>query len=176
MENELFFPWVFWYSCLPKNTSKQEVTRKYQLELVPLGTVTTIQEFASAYSYLRKPTEMKPNWNLAFFKDQIKPMWEYFPDGGCFLQRLKRCSETNQVWEDLLVECARGGLGEDVQGVMVSAKSKEVLLQVWVSQHNFAIFKQIEKALGTEGNWMFKYHSESMRDMSTTKNARPVNS
>ena len=84
-EHPLETGWTVWYDR--KSLNKQE-SDQYIEGLHPLGSFNTVEGFYSNYAYLMRPHEMPENINIHVFRKGYKPMWEEFPDGGCWSMRL----------------------------------------------------------------------------------------
>lgn len=91
--------------------------------------------FFSIYSHLARPSEIPKDSNYALFRHELKPMWETFPNGGCWnLHITKNNDKLSHLWERLVL-AAIGELFEEpaVVGVGVSKRSKEDVLSVWIN-------------------------------------------
>jgi len=129
-------PWTFWY-C-----KKQNKQSNFENTLVSLGTCTTVEEFWSYYSHLKRPHELTSNSNLHLFRGTTGPMWENFPTGGTWVLRMKKgCALLARMWEELLIACIGEAFEEpDVLGVVLSIRPKEDALYVWNANHHLKYF------------------------------------
>lgn len=110
-------------------------------------------------------------------------MWEEFPEGGCWIIRIKRKvaqNYVNRMWENLLIAC----IGEafempDVVGCVLSTRLKDDVLSVWnLSNRNtearFRIGEKLKEVLDLDMNALIQYkdHMQSLQDYSTFRNAK----
>jgi len=110
-------------------------------------------------------------------------MWEEFPEGGCWIIRIKRKvsqSYVNRMWENLLLAC----IGEafelpDVVGCVLSTRMKDDVLSIWnlSNQNNtarFTIGERLKEVLDLDMNALIQYkdHMQSLQDYSTYRNAK----
>lgn len=168
--------WTFWYCPKPKGQDKLQLSLSYEHHLVPLSFIKTAEEFISAYTFLRRITEIPFGCNLLFFKECSKPMWESWPDGGCWILKAKRANgHVDEYWENLLLACLDNTFSEKVVGVVASARSSEVIFQIWVNEgienrdSVCALLKQLLR-LDDSHPIYYKWHRLSLFDLSTMKN------
>ncbi|KAH3743588.1 CCR4-NOT transcription complex subunit 11 [Pelomyxa schiedti] len=192
--------WTVWYSNLGKLTTQQQqqqqqqqmqlqmqqyfeipnspqVRRKnmYEQNLLKLGGFSTVESFAKHYMYLKRPSELLNNSNYFAFKGTTKPMWENFPQGGCFIVKVvKNSSEINSFWEELLFAAIGEQLDDTVVGVVLSIRKAFAVLSVWVTGEHSEIHPQIRDKLmdlfhlaGSTEQVQYKPHCTSIRDQST---------
>ncbi|ELR20240.1 eukaryotic initiation factor 4e, putative [Acanthamoeba castellanii str. Neff] len=186
-------PWTFWFSRKDRRRSNsitagpsgtvvidKKLDKKEHMEhLVQIGTCRTVEEFWHHYAFIQRASNLPKESNLYFFRNQLKPMWETFPKGGCFIVRVdKRTGALDKMWEELLF-ASIGELFEDpnVVGVEVSIRSKEDGLSVWTKTNQ----KHIRLSIGEKlklmldlDDVMYKSNSTSIKDRSTYKNAQKV--
>lgn len=173
-------PWTFWYD---KKTSDKKESDQYMEGLRQLGTFGTIEGFYKHYTYLLRPSELPRDHNVWLFRKGYKPMWEEFPEGGCWIVRIKKKvsqSYVNRMWENLLLAC----IGEefempDVVGCVLSTRIKDDVLSIWnLSNHDtnnrFRIGEKLKEVLDLDMNALIQYkdHMQSLQDYSTYRNAR----
>merc|ERR1740123_1697627 len=65
--------------------------------LTQLGSFNTIEGFYRHYAHLLRPSELPRDHNCYLFRKPYKPMWEEFPEGGCWIIRIKRKASQNYV-------------------------------------------------------------------------------
>lgn len=179
-ETPLETAWTFWYD---KKSSDRKESDKYMEGLKQLGSFNTIEGFYRHYTYLLRPNEFPRDHNTYFFRKGYKPMWEEFPEGGCWIIRIKRKVSQNYVnhmWENLLLAC----IGEafempDVVGCVLSTRLKDDVLSVWNisnrdTQARFRIGEKLKEVLELDMNAMIQYkdHMQSLQDYSTFRNAK----
>merc|ERR1719408_664792 len=118
-EHPLETAWTFWYD--KRSTDRQE-SDAYASGLKQLGTFATVEDFYRHYSHMQRPSDLPYGVNVHCFRKGYKPMWEEFPDGGCWILRVKKKASRNYLnfmWESLLMAC----VGEDFEIPDVSAAS-----------------------------------------------------
>lgn len=172
--------WTFWYD---KKTSDKKESDQYMEGLKQLGSFNTIQGFYRHYSHLHRPSECPRDHNLYLFRKGYKPMWEEFPEGGCWIIRIKRKvaqSYVNHMWENLLLAC----IGEefdmpDVVGCVLSTRLKDDVLSIWNltnrdSPARFRIGEKLKEVLELDMHALIQYkeHMQSLQDYSTYRNAK----
>jgi len=179
-EHPLETAWTFWYD---KKTSAKQESDQYMEGLRQLGSFNTIEGFYRHYTYLLRPSELPRDHNVLLFRKGYKPMWEEFPEGGCWIIRIKRKvsqSYVNRMWENLLL----AAIGEafelpDVVGCVLSTRMKDDVLSVWNlsnqnSQARFRIGEKLKEILDLDMNALIQYkdHMQSLQDYSTYRNAK----
>jgi len=179
-ESPLETNWTFWYD---KKTSDRRESDQYMEGLKQLGSFNTIEGFFRHYSHLLRPSELPRDHNILCFRKGYKPMWEEFPEGGCWIIRIKRkASQTyvNRMWENLLLSC----IGEafelpDVVGCVLSTRLKDDALSVWNLSNRdtparFRIGEKLKEILDLDMNALIQYkdHMQSLQDYSTYRNAK----
>lgn len=180
VETPLETAWTFWYD---KKTSDRKESDQYMEGLRQLGSFNTIEGFYRHYAYLLRPNELPRDHNVLLFRKGYKPMWEEFPEGGCWIIRIKRkvsLGYVNRMWENLLMAC----VGEafempDVVGCVLSTRSKDDVLSIWnlnnrVTQARFRIGEKLKEVLDLDMNALIQYkdHMQSLHDYSTYRNAK----
>lgn len=173
---------------------------------------------------MKRPSQLNRDVNLYLFRDQpnCAPMWEAFPQGGCWILKIKKKANVlGKMWQDL-VFAAIGEAFEsrDVVGIAMAIRSKEDMLSVWNADNSddstrFAIgyvlrrsgggggcrllyvvtrtvaitflhaylcdlpflnnSEKLKEILMLDSNTLieYKFHANSIRDMSTFRNAKP---
>jgi translation initiation factor 4E len=172
--------WTFWYD---KKTTDKKESDQYMEGLKQLGSFNTIEGFYRHYTWLMRPSELPKDHNVLLFRRGYKPMWEEFPEGGCWIIRIKRKvsqSYVNRMWENLLIACI-GEIFEmpDVVGCVLSTRLKDDVLSVWnISNRNtearFRIGEKLKEVLDLDMNALIQYkdHMQSLQDYSTYRNAK----
>eukprot|EP00286_Rhodomonas_abbreviata_P005879 CAMPEP_0181323058 /NCGR_PEP_ID=MMETSP1101-20121128/19572_1 /TAXON_ID=46948 /ORGANISM="Rhodomonas abbreviata, Strain Caron Lab Isolate" /LENGTH=297 /DNA_ID=CAMNT_0023431039 /DNA_START=93 /DNA_END=986 /DNA_ORIENTATION=+ len=168
--------WTIWYDKTP-HTAKPNSTSTYTDHLKNLGSFRTIEEFWDLYTRLVRPCDLTPTSHYHVFREGYMPMWETFPNGGCWVVRFKKVQAKANVclgkcWEELLF----GAIGEafaepDVVGVVLSVKPKEDVIQVWNrdNQDNnvrFEIGEKLKMVMTLDQSNVIEYkeHALSMKD------------
>eukprot|EP00439_Symbiodinium_sp_Y106_P034512 s619_g4.t1 len=157
-ETPLETAWTFWYD---KKTSDRKESEQYMEGLKQLGSFNTVEGFYRYYSYLLRPSDLPRDHNVLLFRKGYRPMWEEFPEGGCWIIRIKRKASQNYVnrmWENLLLAF----IGEefelpDVVGCVLSTRLKDDVLSVWnlTNRDNTARFRigeKLKEVLGLDMN------------------------
>lgn len=172
--------WTFWYD---RKTSDRKESDQHMDGLRQLGSFSTIEGFFRHYTHLLRPSELPRDHNCYMFRKHYKPMWEEFPEGGCWIIRIKRKASQNYInrmWESLLVAC----IGEafempDVVGCVLSTRLKDDVLSVWnLTNRNtparFRIGEKLKEVLDLSVTTLIQYkdHMQSLLDYSTYRNAR----
>eukprot|EP00403_Amphidinium_massartii_P036747 CAMPEP_0178436346 /NCGR_PEP_ID=MMETSP0689_2-20121128/34392_1 /TAXON_ID=160604 /ORGANISM="Amphidinium massartii, Strain CS-259" /LENGTH=255 /DNA_ID=CAMNT_0020058439 /DNA_START=64 /DNA_END=827 /DNA_ORIENTATION=+ len=179
-ESPLECAWTFWCD---KKTSDKKDSDQYMEGLKQLGSFNTIQGFYRHFAWLQRANEFPRDHNILLFRKGYKPMWEEFPDGGCWIVRVKRKLSPgyiNRMWENLLFAC----IGEafampDVVGCVLSTRMKDDVLSVWnlsnrKTDARFRVGEKLKEILDLDMNAMIQYkdHMQSLQDYSTYRNAK----
>eukprot|EP00930_Biecheleria_cincta_P024908 TRINITY_DN17783_c0_g1_i1.p1 TRINITY_DN17783_c0_g1~~TRINITY_DN17783_c0_g1_i1.p1 ORF type:complete len:426 (-),score=61.67 TRINITY_DN17783_c0_g1_i1:48-1289(-) len=179
-ETPLETAWTFWYD---KKTSDRKESEQYMEGLKQLGSFNTIEGFYRHYTHLLRPSDLPRDHNVLLFRKGYRPMWEEFPEGGCWIIRIKRKASQNYVnrmWENLLLAF----IGEefelpDVVGCVLSTRLKDDVLSVWNLNNRdptarFRIGEKLKEILDLDMNTLIQYkdHMQSLQDYSTYRNAK----
>mmetsp|Transcript_104855 Transcript_104855/g.333704 ORF Transcript_104855/g.333704 Transcript_104855/m.333704 type:complete len:230 (+) Transcript_104855:75-764(+) len=184
-EHPLETAWTLW---VDKKSSDRREQSAYMEGLKQLGTFRTVEEFLRLFAFVKKPSHFPRDYNLLCFRAGCKPMWEEFPQGGCWNYRIRRsggsegpADAADRGWESLILAC----IGEafetpEVVGCVMSSRVKEVALSVWNAsnasdpQIRFKIGEQVRKTLALSGNALLEYkdHQGSLQDYSSYRNAQ----
>lgn len=180
-ETPLETAWAFWHD---RKSSARKESDEYIEGLQKLGTFNTIEGFYRYYMHILRPSELPRDHNVLMFRKGYKPMWEEFPEGGCWIIRIKRKASlgyVNAMWESLLFAC----IGEafdmpDVVGCVLSTRLKDDVLSVWNFSNTagndarFRIGERLKEILDLDMNTLIQYkdHMQSLQDYSTYRNAK----
>mmetsp|Transcript_16213 Transcript_16213/g.32347 ORF Transcript_16213/g.32347 Transcript_16213/m.32347 type:complete len:235 (-) Transcript_16213:18-722(-) len=182
VEHPLHTAWSFWYD---KKPARRCDWSNYAANLNLIGTFSTVEGFWRQYLYLQRPSALPRDTNIFCFRagDGMLPMWETFPNGGCWILKLKKRSGLlGQMWQDLLFAAIGEAFGEpDVVGVTMAIRTKEDLLSVWNADNStserrrFEIGEKLKLILNLDPNTLVQYkdHARSISDSSTFRNAKP---
>jgi translation initiation factor 4E len=114
-------------------------TTAYLKGVSALGSFSTVGEFWSIYSHLKRPEALPVNSSLFLFKSFIAPAWEAPENarGGRYSLQLSKVRGERQT--DLIFERAVlafiGGLLPEVNGLQVSTRSPTAdALTIWVGE------------------------------------------
>lgn len=184
-EHALQSPWSWWFDKKLKAPSGTVISDEdYKANMRRIGTVHSIEQFASYYRNCKKPADLPTDCNLHLMRYNTLPMWESFPLGGCWLVKISSKGakhEANWMWERLLFSA----IGEafespDMIGVGLSIRPKGIVLSVWnlneeSQSTRFAIGEKLKEIvqLPQYATIEYKCHNMSMQDRSSFRNARP---
>ncbi|EGZ25499.1 hypothetical protein PHYSODRAFT_486498, partial [Phytophthora sojae] len=156
----------------------------YQSNLQKIATFNTVEDFWRHYIHVKRPSQLNRDVNLYLFRDQpnCAPMWEAFPQGGCWILKIKKKANVlGKMWQDLVFAAIGEAFEQlDVVGIAMAIRSKEDMLSVWNADNSddntrFAIGEKLKEILMLDSNTLveYKFHANSIRDMSTFRNAKP---
>ena len=177
-QNLLESPWTLWFELRPDLDESKSMIFVDRLKEV--CTMDSVEKFHQYYTYMKTPDELPVHATVYIFKDGVRPMWESFPQGGCWSFRIKRGDKRlRPAWEELMMSCLGEGLGsENVTGIVLGSRAKEFVLSVWlnVGQTSDRRFEIVEKLRGVlrleEGDILqYKDFHSSIQDDSGRTNA-----
>lgn len=140
----------------------------------------TLEHFFNYYVHMKKPTEMPREIDIHFFRNNLVPMWEDSPEGGIVILKIKKDDNVDKMWESILFAMIGEQFEEPkVIGASLSLRTKERLLQVWLSDGRndrvrTNVSNKIRHFLGLDPanvTLYYKEHIKSIKDGSTMKNA-----
>ena len=110
-----------------KSDSDKEVS--YRDQLRNLGEISTIEQFFSYYTHLKKVEDIPKDTDLYFFRANEVPMWEESPDGGIWITKVRRDDNVALMWESLLLALIGEHFGDtNVIGVSISIRQRDTLI------------------------------------------------
>lgn len=184
-EHKLQTPWTFWYD---KKTIKKTDTAAFQNKLRKLSTFSTVEGFWKIYIFLKRPSLIEGNVNLYLFRDgpEIKPMWEAYPLGGCWLLKIKKKTEgqgggiLGTIWQDLVFAMIGEAFEEPtVVGLSLAIRKAEDIVCLWNEDNRnteimMKIGSKLREVLSLEPSTVIEYkaHADSLRDLSTFRNTK----
>jgi len=179
-EHPLNSAWSFWYD---KKMPKKTDAGSYQSNLQKVSSFNTVEDFWRHYVHVKRPSQLSRDSNLYLFRDIEKcvPMWEAFPNGGCWILKIKKkAGVLGKMWQDLVFAAIGEAFGDSsVVGVAIAIRSKEDLISVWNSDNTndstrFIIGEKLKEILMLDPSTLieYKFHSNSMQDKSTFRNAK----
>lgn len=191
-EHALQTPWSWWFDKKIKAPAGAILSEHdFKANMQRIGTVHSVEQFASYYQHCKKPTELSTDTNLHLMRYNTYPMWEPFPLGGCWLIKISTKGakqddnspgSINWMWERLLFST----IGElfadpDMIGVSLAVRPKGIVLSIWNLNQSesqscrFAIGEKIKEIveLPQYATIEYKFHGMSMKDRSSFRNARP---
>ena len=138
-----------------------------------------MEDFFSYYAFMKELDAMPREIDIFFFRDGKVPMWEESPEGGVWINKIKRDDDADSMWESLLVAMIGGQFDQGVIGVSISLRTKEKLVQVWLKDAKCqamkaAVSNKMRHYMKLDPNsttLYFKCHQKSIEDGSTMKNA-----
>jgi translation initiation factor 4E len=107
----------------------------YEKSTLKLASISTVENFWTIYSHLKRPSQLPSVSDYHIFKEGIRPVWEDEANkkGGKWIVRLKK-GVADRYWEDLLFAIVGDQFmeaGEEVCGAVLSVRSGEDVLNVW---------------------------------------------
>ena len=88
----------------------------------------------SHYIHVKRPSQLARDTNLYLFRDRANcaPMWEAFPNGGCWILKIKKKANVlGKMWQDLVLAAVGEAFEQqDVVGIAMAIRSKEDMLSV----------------------------------------------
>lgn len=111
------------------------IFRTYESNLKCIGAFDSIEEFWKYYVHLKRPSELHKDTNLYFFRNKkdYLPMWEAFPNGGCWILKIKKKANVlGKMWHDLVFAAIGEYFEEEsLVGISMALRSKEDMISVW---------------------------------------------
>ena len=170
--------WKLW--CDTKPEGDKVISGFYGDRLHDICNMKDIAEYHQHDSYMKDPLTIPKNTNLYVFQDSMRPMWEHFPDGGCWSYKVKRGeAKLASIWDKLVHACIHDGIGSrNVSGIVLSSRAKEISINVWLvsgqtSELRFEIMERLRTILDLhEGdNIQYKDFQTAIKDDSSKLNA-----
>lgn len=188
-ENPLQTSWAFWYDKKQRWTdpTKKGDVQEYKGHLHKIASFDTVETFWKLYCHMKRPSTLDLNVNLYLFRDGPGniPMWEAYPNGGCWILKVKKRKDSSfsvlgKMWQDLVIAAIGECFAEPtVVGVSVCIRRSEDLLSVWNADNRnddirFQVGEKLKQILDLEPSTIieYKHHAESMQDKSTFRNAK----
>jgi translation initiation factor 4E len=178
-DHPLETPWTFYFD---KKLAKATIDfHDFQQNLHKLGSFNTIEGFWRMYCHLSSPELIPKDCDLFLFRSSYVPAWESFPNGGCWIIKVrKRNGVINRLWEELLFASVGEQFDEpDLVGIELSTRGREDMLSVWNRDNTntnirFRIGERLKEILNLDESTQieYKYFSHSLRDGSTFRNAK----
>ncbi|KAL3945258.1 MAG: hypothetical protein SGBAC_000669 [Bacillariaceae sp.] len=160
----------------------EQTPNPYENSIKTISIVTTVEEFWSAYNFLRRPNDLPTTTDYHFFREGIKPTWEDSNNakGGKWIIRLPK-GLASRYWEEVILALIGGqftGVPDgEICGIVVSIRYSEDILGIWnktsadtiaVERLRDAIKKVLQ--LPTFANMEYKPHQNSIQDKSSFRN------
>jgi translation initiation factor 4E len=124
-------PWSFWFD--KKLQIEKPTALDYRNNMNLLGTFDTVEDFWRHFIHIQSGSNLPFHCNVYMFRNTDLPSWERWPDGGCWILKVKRKQGVlNKLWQDLVFAC----IGEEFQqysvvGVMLASRKNVDMLSVW---------------------------------------------
>lgn len=129
-QHPLRHSWNIFYR--PPTTSRD---KDYENSIIKIAGVSSIENFWTVYTHLKRPSTLPTVSDYHIFKDGIRPVWEDDANkrGGKWIIRLKK-GVADRYWEDLLLAIIGDQFMEasdEVCGAVLSVRSGEDVLSIW---------------------------------------------
>ncbi|KAH6655246.1 translation initiation factor eIF 4e-like domain-containing protein [Truncatella angustata] len=170
--------WVFWTR---PPISKAHGYIPYEDTLHPMMMASTIEQFWTAYTHLKAPSEVPLMTDYHIFKEGIRPIWEdkENKDGGKWVLRLKK-GVADRYWDEILLACVGGALCDDnsqINGAVLSVRNGEDVISIWTASAGGKVLKireSMKSLLKCPPNtrFEFKSHDESLTQRATIDEQR----
>jgi len=184
--------WSVWYDKKQSNDSKQQKNNKeaWKQNLHKVGDFNTVLSFWRYYAWTKKPSDLEKGTSLYVFRGDVEPMWESFPNGGCWFIRFDRnhvaSGVIDRVWEELLLAV----VGEqfrtpELAGVSLAARQNQNrvshIISIWNKDSRikqaakFRIGERLKVLLhlAADSTIEYKMFSKAIEDGSTYRGAQP---
>eukprot|EP00299_Pterocystis_sp_00344_P006939 c199_g1_i1.p1 GENE.c199_g1_i1~~c199_g1_i1.p1 ORF type:complete len:269 (+),score=39.03 c199_g1_i1:43-807(+) len=178
-ERPLNTAWSIWFDR--RNKVQGENKREYVDNLKHLCCFKSVESFWRYHAFLTKPSKLPKDSNIHLFRNADYPMWESFPNGGCWILKLtKKGDVVDRVWETLVL-AAIGEMFEepDLVGIVLSVRSRQDMIAIWNRDNErerarISIGEKLKQILQLDANAILEYkkHISSMKDNSTYRNAK----
>jgi translation initiation factor 4E len=169
--------WNFWYT----NRKENDYATQYAKRTRKVASFNTLEDFFKYYVYIKSASDIQRNTDFGMFRDGYKPLWEACPNSACWFVRFRPFdNDLDLKWERLLFSLIGEQFGDlPVIGASLSARYKETIIELWFNYNqNEAIKTKVAKRMETlliihddTVTLYFKDNSNSLKDLSTLKNA-----
>lgn len=139
-------------------SGKKTTSQTWASSIRQVATVETLEQFFTLFQdAMPRISTLSSGSSLHFFKDKIEPEWEHPGNKGggrwTLMMGLSHMSQLDQLWQNTLLalignEC---GFSENICGVIIGMKPKQIKLSVWVKQG------RNEKSVMTIGEFIKSY-------------------
>lgn len=134
--------WVLWFR---PPLAKSSGYLDYSKTVHPLASFSSLEDFFTIYSHLKRPSSLPLVSDYHIFKKGIRPVWEDEENrnGGKWVVRLKK-GVSDRYWEELVfgvIGEAFGEGGEEVCGVVLSVRNGEDILSIWTRKDGGRVLK-----------------------------------
>lgn len=184
--------WTFWYDKKdqkPGPGTKKNTKEEWASKLRQIGGFDSVLSFWRYYCWLKKPSQLKPGTSLYLMREDLVPMWETFPKGGCWIIRFHKANSENgiidKVWEEMLLAI----IGEqfrtpELMGVSLSRRQNHTsvshIVSIWNRDNvdkaaaKFRIGERVKVLLhlAAETTIEYKNFNKAISDGSTFRGAQ----
>jgi translation initiation factor 4E len=172
LQHPLREKWVFWYH-------NKAVSEDWLQCLLPICTVTTLEEFWRVFLQMNPPTLIVQNREVYLFRDGIQPQWEDVrnKDGGRWTIQTQP-NEVDDQWTNLCMAL----IGEqfdirfcdDVCGAVMHKKRNQYKFSIWTSTYENeesakSIGSTFKELLCSERSILYDKHKTSSKDVKMYK-------
>ncbi|RIA82739.1 hypothetical protein C1645_834913 [Glomus cerebriforme] len=133
--------WTMYFAdtSVTKTNTRIISKNKYSSTLNPIFKCTTVPELCSnlrEFSSKIKPSDMKTNVNLSFFKGDIMPMWE--DEANCKGGRFTLCPQRhllNSLWDSIVLLLAGETIDDNnfICGAVCARRDRGDRVELWIS-------------------------------------------
>lgn len=130
-EHLLQSPWTFWFARKMPKAHPSPVN--YAEHLQKIASFNTVESFYRTYVYIARPHDLPKDSTFHMFKGDVVPMWESFPNGGCWSIKLpKKHPQLALIWEELVFYSVGEAIEEpDLVGIVLTIRAKEYTIAIW---------------------------------------------
>jgi len=178
-EHRLQTPWsMYWLN--KQNIPNDKSEEAYLKNLRKLGTFNSIESFWRHYVHLKRPSQLRDNFNIAVFRANLVPAWESFPTGGAWIIKVSRHELfLDGLWEELVMATiGENFLTPELVGILLSIRREAAMITVWNRDNTkndvrFRVGERLKEILNLdeESTVEYKFFSEAVKDKSTHRNA-----
>ena len=143
-----------------------------------LGSFSTLEDFWRHYSFLKNPENFPLDVSLFLSRERQTPAWETYPNGGCWILRVRKHNMIiDRIWEELCFACV-GELFEhpNVVCLALTTRSREDVISLWTSTTDcqFLIGQKLKELCNLDESTQVEYKTfrSAIKDGSSFKNAK----
>ncbi len=107
---------------------------EYENSLKKIIDFSDWETFWKIYQHLKRPSELPLNFELFFFRENIKPVWEnkFNRGGGKYIIKAK-LEFGDLVWEKILIEFLASN-NENCCGIVMTRKRNDIVIALWIKE------------------------------------------
>lgn len=150
----------------------------YAQNLQKIGAFNSIEGFWKHYSFMQAPDNIPKDHNIYMFRNDLIPAWETFPNGGCWIIKVRKHNGViNRLWEELCFACIGEWFNDsDVVGITLATRLKDDNISVWNRgpDTNVSIGEKLKEILNLDESTQVEYKAfkSAMQDGSSFRNAK----